>query len=271
VLAINAPNTMIGPLAYIGGKRRLAKTLTALLPEHTTYVEPFAGGAQVFFSKPPSAVEVLNDLNSDVVNFFRVVQLHEEELVRYLEDAIVSRSLYDLYQRQDPTTLTDIQKAARFLYLQKNSFGGKVTQQNYHYCVTKAPNYNLESLPESIRSARKRLARVQLECWPYERIIERYDRETTCFYIDPPYVGVALYRYNFDDADFERLADRLASIKGKFLLSINDHPVARAAFARFNLREIAISYTATQSVPKVKELIFSNYPLPEIVEPVDVV
>ena len=73
---------MVGPLSYIGGKNRLAKTIIAMLPEHITYVEPFAGGAQVLFHKPPSNVEVLNDLDFDIVNFFRVCQWHYEELVR---------------------------------------------------------------------------------------------------------------------------------------------------------------------------------------------
>src|SRR5215475_6718489 len=111
---------MRGPLAYIGGKNRLARTLIALFPKHTTYVEPFAGGAQVFFHKPPSEVEVLNDLDGEIVNFFRICQWHHEELIRQLRYCLASRKLYELLARSDPVTLTDVQRAARFFYLQKN-------------------------------------------------------------------------------------------------------------------------------------------------------
>ena len=106
---------MIGPLPYIGGKNRLAKKIIAMLPEHTTYVEAFAGGAQVLFHKPPSNVEVLNDLDYDIVNFFRVCQWHYEELVRYLRYCLASRKLHELHVKSDPDTLTDIQRAGRFL------------------------------------------------------------------------------------------------------------------------------------------------------------
>src|SRR6266436_8135909 len=105
---------MIGPLSYVGGKRALAKRAIALFPEHTTYVEAFAGGAQVFFHKPPSKVEVLNDLDGEVVNFFRVCQAHYEELLRYLRFALVSRKWFELLRATDPQYLTDIQRSARF-------------------------------------------------------------------------------------------------------------------------------------------------------------
>src|SRR6202140_4685597 len=105
---------MIGPLAYIGGKNRIANKIIEIFPAHTTYVEAFAGGAQVFFHKEPSQVEVLNDLNSEIVNFFRVCQLHYEELLRYLRFNLVSRKWFALYEVQTPDVLTDIQRAARF-------------------------------------------------------------------------------------------------------------------------------------------------------------
>ena len=105
---------MKGPLAYIGGKNRLARQIIEKFPEHTTYVEAFAGGAQVFFHKEPSKVEVLNDLDGEVVNFFRVCQRHHEELVRYLRFVVVSRKWFTLLQAENPETLTDIQRAARF-------------------------------------------------------------------------------------------------------------------------------------------------------------
>src|ERR1700677_2488556 len=117
---------MIGPLSYIGGKRTLAKRVIALFPEHTTYVEGFAGGAQVLFHKEPSAVEVLNDLDGEIVNFFRVCQQHPDELIRYLKYMVVSRKWYELLKVTTPESLTDIQRAARHLYLLKGSYGAMV-------------------------------------------------------------------------------------------------------------------------------------------------
>ena len=87
---------MHGPLSYIGGKNRLAKRIIAIFPKHTTYVEAFAGGAQVFFRKEPSEVEVLNDLDGEIVNFYRVCQQHHEELLRYFRFVVVSREWFDL-------------------------------------------------------------------------------------------------------------------------------------------------------------------------------
>src|SRR5277367_165864 len=107
------------PLSYIGGKRPLAKRLIEMFPEHKAYVEAFSGGAQVLFRKEPSKVEVLNDLDGELVNFYRVCQQHYEELVRYLNFSLVSREWFDLLDTMDAKTLTDIQRAARFFYLQK--------------------------------------------------------------------------------------------------------------------------------------------------------
>jgi DNA adenine methylase len=253
---------MIGPLPWIGGKRRIAKQLVALLPEHETYVEPFCGGAQVFFHKPRSRVEVLNDLDGELVNFLRVCQLHHPELVRYLAHATSSRRWFEIYAALDPTTLTDVQRAARFYYLQKHSFGGRIHGQNYHYSVSKPTNYKTDLIAETIAAVAQRLNRVQLESWPYETVIERYDRPDTVFYIDPPYVGVPYYRHNLADDEFPRLAERLANIKGRFLLSINDCKLVRESFAGFHRREISLSYTTARTVPTVQELIFGNYQLP---------
>lgn len=257
---------MIGPLAYVGGKRRLASQIVRMLPTHVTYVEPFAGGAQVFFHKAPSRVEVLNDLDSEIVNLLRVCQHHHEELLRWLRWSVASREIFHIFSQQSPESLTDVQRAARFFYLQKNSFGGKVNGrgQNYHICVTKPTNYNPVRLLQLLGDVATRLARVQLECRSYHSVIKSYDRESTLFYCDPPYVGVKLYTNNLRDQEFHELAEHLGAIRGKFLLSINDHPVARAAFARFEMREVLVPYTLSQAVPKVKELLFANYGLPAV-------
>ena len=251
---------MIGPLPYIGGKNRLATKIISLLPEHTTYVEPFAGGAQVLFHKSPSNVEVVNDLDFDIVNFFRVCQWHHEELVRYLRFCLVSRKLHELHLATNPATLTDIQRAGRFFYLQKNSFGGLILKQKFHYGVTQPSNYNLERIPQIIEQAHQRLARVQIESLPYEQILEKYDRPTTVFYLDPPYWGPKLYRHNFNDGDFDVLAERLARLKGRFILSLNDRPEVRQTFAPFSIRREEIAYTA-QARPKKRygELLITNF------------
>ena len=251
---------MIGPLSYIGGKNRFAKQIIATFPAHTTYVEPFAGGAQVFFHKPPSEVEVLNDLDGEIVNFFRVCQWHHEELIRLLTFTLASRKLFDLATQINPNTLTDIQRAARFFYLQKNSFGGRVVKQNYHFSVTKTSNYNAERLPEILGKVHERLARVQVESLPYERVLQAYDRPTTLFYLDPPYWGRKLYRFNFTDADFQTLAARLRTIQGKFVLSLNDLPEVRKTFEDFNISGFSAAYSAQKKAgERYGELLIRNF------------
>ena len=250
---------MTGPLSYIGGKNRLARHLISLFPQHTTYAEPFAGGAQVFFHKEPSAVEVLNDLNGEIVNFFRVCQWHYEELIRYLKFCVVSRKLYSQLLVTDPHSLTDVQRAGRFFYLQKNCYGGLVLKQNYHYGVTKRPNYTVDRIPQIMQATHERLQGVQIECLPYEEILERYDRPTTLFYLDPPYYDRKLYRFNFSKEDFTVLNERLRKLKGRFILSLNDVPEVRQIFSRFKIRSVMLAYsTAKGSSKRYGEVIISN-------------
>ncbi|MFY9561292.1 MAG: DNA adenine methylase [Terriglobales bacterium] len=251
---------MVGPLSYIGGKHRLAKRIIAILPKHTTYVEAFAGGAQVFFHKEPSKVEVLNDLDGEIVNFFRVCQAHQEELLRYSRFLLVSRKWFELLRATDPATLTDIQRAARYLYLLKGSFASLVARPNYHWHVVQPPGFNPERLPLLLENAHKRLARVQIECLPYDEVLKRYDRPATLFYLDPPYFGRKLYRYNFEAADFEKLAERLQKLRGKFVLSLNDVPEVRALFRGFHIERVELPYTSQKtSGRRYREVLITNF------------
>lgn len=254
---------MIGPLPYVGGKNRLANYIVSLFPKHTTYVEAFAGGAQVFYRKQPSEVEVLNDLDDELFNFLRVLQNHSDELIRVLKNCIVSRTWYSLFSRMDPALLTDVQRAARFFYLQKNSFGGLIVKRCYHYGIIQRPNFNPERIPGQLQEAADRLKKVQLEHLPYEDVIRRYDRTSTLFYLDPPYYGIKLYRHNLERVDFERMADLLAEINGTFLLSLNDHPDVRAIFRTFKIAPITLAYSAQpKSGKRYNEVIISNFDLP---------
>jgi DNA adenine methylase len=247
-------------MSYIGGKRAIAKQIIAVFPEHTAYVEAFAGGAQVFFRKEPSEVEVLNDLDGEMVNFYRVCQQHYEELLRYLRFTLVSRRWHELIKATDAATLTDIQRAARHLYLLKNSYAGLIRNLNYRCNVVQPPGFNPERLPEIIEETHQRLARVQIECQPYEKVLKRYDRPETLFYLDPPYFGLKLYRHNLTANDFEQMATLLATLKGKFVLSLNDVPEVRRIFKQFKFREIDLHYTAQKIAGRrYKEVLITNF------------
>jgi DNA adenine methylase len=253
---------MTGPIPYIGGKHRVAQKIIDIFPaDHKTYIEPFAGGAQLLFHKKPSPVEILNDLDGEIVNFFRVCQSHHEELLRTLRFTVASRQLFSMYQAQNPATLTDVQRAARLFYLQKNAFGGLVVKQNYHYCVAQPANLNPEAIPQLIENVHKRLARVQIECLPYEQILKRYDRPATLFYLDPPYWDRKLYRFNFTTADFTRLEERLRNLRGKFVLSLNDVPEVRELFKRYVVQGIEFAYSSQRTAgKKYRELLIANFP-----------
>lgn len=123
-------------IPWIGGKRRLAKHILPLFPDHHTYVEPFAGGAAMFFLKRPAEVEVLNDCNNDLITLYRVLQHHLEEFYKQFKWAIVSRQMFEWLKITPSETLTDIQKAARFYYLQKNVIWRQSSRPNFwdsHY------------------------------------------------------------------------------------------------------------------------------------------
>jgi DNA adenine methylase len=226
------------------------------------YIEPFCGGAQVFFHKEPSKVELLNDLNEDIFNFLRVSKMHHEELLRYLDYCIVSRTWFELFQKTPPETLTDIQQAARFFFLQKNCYGGLVVRQNFAASVQDGSNYNPSSLRELMRKTHERLRNVQLECLPYQRILEKYDRPYVFMYLDPPYWNLPYYKFNFKEKDYVELAERLAKLKGKFLLSLNDAHEIRRIFRGFNIKTLEMTYSSQRKAGKrYRELLISNYPL----------
>jgi len=135
--------TIFAPIIpWIGGNGRLAKRIIPLFPEHTCYVEPFCGAAAIYFMKNQTKVEVLNDINGELVNLYRVVKHHMDEFVRQFRWSLTSRQMYKWLQDTPEEILTDIQRAARFFYLQKNAFGGKVSRQTFGTATTSAPRRN---------------------------------------------------------------------------------------------------------------------------------
>jgi DNA adenine methylase len=194
------------------------------------------------------------------VNFFRVAQEHDEELIRYFRFMLVGRKWYELLRKTDPENLTDVQRAARYLYLLKASFASRVSHPNYHWHVVQPPGLNLDRLPELLENTHKRLARVQLECLPYEKVLRQFDRKETLFFLDPPYWRKKLYRYNFSDEDFVKLEERLRAIRGKFVLSLNDVPEVRQLFHGYRIQTVQLHYTSQKTAGRrYREVLITNY------------
>lgn len=246
---------------WIGGKRRLAKHILPLFPAHTCYVEPFCGAAALYFLKTPSKIEVINDINGELVNLYRVVKHHLEEFVRQFKWALVSRQIYKWLQDTPEETLTDIQRAARFYYLQKQAFGGKVADHTFGTSTTSAPRFNLLRIEEELSMAHLRLSRTLIEHLDWYQCIERYDRPHTLFYCDPPYWGTEGYGVEFGLENYDHMTELARSTKGKMIISVNDIPEMRQAFNGLNIQTVDISYNlkVTGKATPRKELVICNF------------
>lgn len=262
-----APTKPVAP--WLGGKRNLAKRITALIERtpHDSYAEPFVGMGGIFLrrSTRPRA-EFVNDYSRDVSNLFRILQRHYPQFIEVLRFQLTTRVEYNRLVDTDPETLTDLERAARFLYLQRTAFGGKVSGRNFGVSNDRPARFNLTTLEPMLEDLHARLAGVVIECLDYAEFIRRYDRPGVLFYLDPPYWGCEndYGKDMFSPADFESLAELLAGIKGKFLLSINDRPEVRELFSAFRLYEVETTYTIAKTGNRAKraELIVHNYQLP---------
>jgi DNA adenine methylase len=255
---------MQGFLPWLGGKRRLAVTIASRIERipHTHYVEPFAGAAHVFFGKAPAESETLSDVNAELVNLYRVVQRHLDEFARQFRWALVSRAEFERHKSALPDTLTDVQRAVRFYYLQKLAFGGRSVAQSFGVDTQHPPRINLPRLEETLSAVHLRLAGVGLETGGWRACLARHDRPGALFYLDPPYWG-SESDYGpglFAREDFAALRDVLARLQGAFLLSLNDRPEVRALFADFHLLPVRTLYTirARINTTQAAELLISN-------------
>ncbi|SMO78573.1 DNA adenine methylase [Paracoccus laeviglucosivorans] len=255
------PASPIAP--WLGGKKqlhaRIIQRIEAL--NHKTYAEPFVGMGGVFLRRRfKPRLEVANDLNGEIINLFRILQRHYPQLMEVMKFQISSRREFDRLRVTDPRTLTDLERAARFLYLQRLCFGGKVNGV-FGVSPTSGPRFSMARLEVILEEARERLDGVVLECLDWRDLIERYDGRETLFYLDPPYFGGEsdYGKGMFEAADFDEMADRLAAIEGAFVMSINDTPEIRAAFQIFHFEELSLTYSVSSSgSTDAKELLISN-------------
>ncbi len=236
------------PAAYLGGKKQLAARIASMIEQipHSLYAEPFVGMGGVFLRRSliPKA-EVINDRSGDVITLFRILQRHYPQLMEVMKFQLTSRREFERLAATDPSTLTDLERAARFLYLQRLSFGGKVTGRTFGVDTTGPARFNIGRLGLILEEVHERLSGVVIESLDWREFIDRYDRPGALFYLDPPYFGNEgdYGKGAFTRDRFAEMADRLATIKGRFMISLNDRPEVRRIFSAFPIVRVDLTYT----------------------------
>ena len=225
----NQPYRIKPAITWPGGKTRLLGDILPLIPSHDTYVEPFAGGLAVMLAKPRSKLEVLNDINGDLVNFYRCVRFHTDVLLTELEFVLNSREEFHDF-RQQPG-LTDIQRAARWFFRNRTCFGG-ANMDSFGSTASGGGALNSRANRlEAIRVLNVRLDRVSIENLDWLKCLDLYDRPGTFFFLDPPYTGCDAGMYGtWTEADVLRFRERLARLRGKWMVTLNDTTTIRQIF-----------------------------------------
>ncbi len=270
---------MRSPFRWVGGKSRLRKYIIDLLPQHTCYLELFGGAAWVLFGKEPSDVEILNDIDQDLMSFFRVVKNAPEDFVRSFDLELVSRAEFERLADLDPETLSDVERAHRFYYLIMAGWGGELNYPRFQTSVSDGGGGNrlvgaLRTLRSRIEPVHERLSSVLIECLDWRECIDRYDREGVVMYVDPPYPGNGCnYAHNMREWDLHReLASRLSKTKAKWIYSSYDSPEVRAMFEGCHMFEVSsasgmeTTKGGSTRVPNIEVLITNYAPEPKVLE-----
>lgn len=245
-------------VAWQGGKRWLVSELIPLIPAHKMYVELFCGGGALLCAKAPSQAEVINDKNSELVNLYRIVKYHLDELFRELDWCLNSREEFNSYKEQ--RGLTDIQRAARWFLRMKNGFGGGGEYFGRGRLGGGAAHSSKQGRMALLRAFNTRLDKVVIENLDWRECVELYDSKQAVFFCDPPYTtGEAHYgAWTIDDlASFrEQGLDRM---RGTWILTIDDTPANRGLFKdciiKSFTRKNGISRKAGEGASEYHELI----------------
>jgi DNA adenine methylase len=216
-------------LDYFGGKFRISKKVIEHLPKHEIYIEPMCGAASVLLRKPPSDIEVINDVHGDVVNFFRVLRDNYEELQNKLKLTPYAREEY--YSCKEKTNCP-IEQARRTYVRSWLGIGNSIHKHNgFQRAVSKktAVRAWINHI-DGLEIYANRLRSVVIENIDYRQIISKYDRYDSLFYVDPPYLlctrkGIHKYLHEWNDEDHEELVEILKTIKGKCVLSGLDNKI----------------------------------------------
>jgi DNA adenine methylase len=265
-------NPVSPPAPWQGGKRALAPTIIKRIAEveHSTYAEPFIGMGGVFFRRTfrPQG-EVINDYNGEVINLFRMLQRHYGAFMDFMKYQLTSRREFERLSKTDATQLTDMERAARFIYLQRTAFGGKVAGQCYGTRRDKPSGFDYSKIVPALEDIYERLTGVVIENLDWAEFIRIYDGPGTLFYLDPPYWGNEndYGKDCFTQERFVEMAEMIGAMEGKAILSLNDVPGVRVVFSAFRMETVELNYSIGQMAggpKKVSEVIIYNFDKPEL-------
>jgi len=259
-------------LPYIGGKFHITKEIIARMPEHITYVEVFGGAGWVLYVKPPSQIEVYNDINSDLVNLFLQIR---DNFKKFKEKAYWVLSSQEIFNTSNYMVEKDkILRAIKFAIKITMCFSG-IETTTYRYAVTSIKRNNWLCFYDRLHKIRERLTNVNIENLDFEDCIRRYDSENTFFYCDLPYFketkkDIKYYTFEFSKEDHKRLAEKLNAVKGKVLVSYYYNPSIEILYPKSkwiyeNIKKIKHSKILKKTDKKEKsyreELFIRNYEL----------
>jgi len=243
-------------LCYVGGKSRLVQVLLDHTPKHEIFVEPFAGGANLFFAKQPVKKEVINDIDSELITFYKKVR----DVNSFKCDRDPSEKSFKEIMDKKVKSLCD------FFYYNQCSYGCKRESYGWGKCERNGKVDGVERVQKELPKIQEKLKHAVILNQDFEKVVDRYDSPNTFFYMDPPYYQAHCYR-KFSNFDVNRLADVCKKIKGKFLISLNDHPFVKKLFKDFHIKKINHFYTlhkkevGEKAKKYVKELLIANYDL----------
>lgn len=252
------------PITYYGGKQTLLKYLLPLIPQHKMYCEPFFGGGALFFAKPKSEVEVINDINGEIVNFFKVIKTKFAELQIEIKGTLHSRELYKnaLVVYAHPDLFTDVKRAWALWVLTNQGFAGMIG--SWGFGKDDAKEAALANKRDAFsKEYESRLAKVQIENNNAIKVINRCDDKDSFIYADPPYIGSDQGHYKgYSENDYKELLDTLSKVKGKFLLSSYPSKILSTYIKKhkWKVQKVTKSVAVTKNTDKVKtEMIVMNY------------
>lgn len=210
---------------YPGGKTVYHEKILQYFPEHRRYVEPFGGSAAVLLNKPPSYIEVYNDLDDDVVHFFRVLRERREDLAAWLQRTPYSRSVYEdwvsaFYDGYRPDD--DLERAGRWFYLRYSQFNGSLDRRNGFKTGGKRNEArSFRGSIDDLELVADRLGEVTIECQPYHAVLDRYDHPDTLTYLDPPYYDTARDHYRVGGG-FDEVAETVEEYVARYSMAYSD-------------------------------------------------